>query len=222
MNFMQLIQSLDDLLYELMSWLIFFPLTLWRTITRPLKMMAYAGRELRELPEKQFREALSPPLFLLLALLVSHALELSVNGSTNLILADNRGLARFVDSDTKLLLLRLAIFSIIPLLLATIVARASKSKLSDETLKAPFYEQCYPAPPFALAIGIGTLLLHRDAVSAALGITIMLAALIAYLAVQIVWFRRQLGCGIFRAGLLAGCAIVGGLLFTLLIGILLI
>lgn len=222
MNFMQLIQSLDDLLYELMSWLIFFPLTLWRTITRPLEMMAYAGRELRELPEKQFREALSPPLFLLLALLVSHALELSVNGSTNLILADNRGLARFVDSDTKLLLLRLAIFSIIPLLLATIVARVSKSKLSDETLKAPFYEQCYPAAPFALAIGIGTLLLHRDAVSAALGIAIMLAALIAYLAVQIVWFRRQLGCGIFRAGLLAGCAMIGGLLFTLLIGILLI
>jgi len=222
MNFMQLIQSLDDLLYELMSWLIFFPLTLWRTITRPLEMMAYAGRELRELPEKQFREALSPPLFLLLALLVSHALELSVNGSTNLILADNRGLARFVDSDTKLLLLRLAIFSIIPLLLATIVARVSKSKLSDETLKAPFYEQCYPAAPFALAIGIGTLLLHRDAVAAALGIAIMLAALIAYLAVQIVWFRRQLGCGIFRAGLLAGCAMIGGLLFTFLIGILLI
>ena len=36
MNFLKLIQSLDELLYEIMSWLIFYPVTLWRALTRPL------------------------------------------------------------------------------------------------------------------------------------------------------------------------------------------
>jgi hypothetical protein len=218
MNFMQLIQSLDDLLYELMSWLIFFPLTLWRTVTRPLKMMAYARKELSVAPEKQFSEALSPPLFLLLALLVSHAIELALNGGTNAIVADNHGLARFVDNDTKLLILRLAVFSTIPLLIATIATVANKATLSDETLKLPFYEQCYPAAPFALALGIGTLLLHRGPALTVLGLLIVLVSLAAYLAVQVVWFRRQLGCGILRASLLVTSAMVGGVLFTFTIG----
>ena len=42
MHFMQLLKSLDELLYEVMSWLVFFPLTLWRTLTQPITMMEYA------------------------------------------------------------------------------------------------------------------------------------------------------------------------------------
>lgn len=221
-NFMQLIQSLDDLLYELMSWLIFFPLTLWRTITRPLQMMEYAGRQLEEPPERQFSAALSPPLFLLLALLVSHALELSMNGGNSAIVADHHGLARFVDNDTKLLVLRLGVFSIIPLLLATIFTIASKFELNDETLKSPFYKQCYPAAPFALMLGGGALLIGRGATATLLGLVIMLAALIAYFAVQIMWFRRNLACGILKAGLCAASAIVGGLVAMYVIGAFLI
>lgn len=222
MNFMQLIKSLDDLLYELMSWLIFFPLTLWRTVVRPLKMMAYARRELGEAAERQFSEALSPPLFLLLALLISHGLEMALDGATNVIVSENHGLAQFVDNDTKLLILRLAVFSMIPLLLATIATVANRTTLSDEALKLPFYEQCYPAAPFALALGIGTLMLDRGTVWTVLGVSIVFTALVAYLAVQIVWFRRQLGCGILRASLFAISAITGGVLFTLMIGFLFI
>lgn len=222
MNFMQLIQSLDDLLYELMSWLIFFPLTLWRAITRPLQMMEYAGRQLEEKPDNQFSEALSPPLFLLLALLVSHGLELSMHGGTSVVVADQRGLSRFVDSDTKLLILRLGIFSIIPLLLATIFTVVSKLQLNDETLKSPFYKQCYPAAPFALTLGGGALLLGHGVVAMLLGLAIMFSALIAYLSLQIVWFRRNLGCGIFKAGLCAGTAVIGGLIAMYFISILLV
>jgi hypothetical protein len=35
MDFFKLLQSLDELLYEIMSWLIFYPITLWRAVTRP-------------------------------------------------------------------------------------------------------------------------------------------------------------------------------------------
>jgi len=39
MDFMRLLQSLEELLYELVSWLVFYPVTLWRTLTRPREMM---------------------------------------------------------------------------------------------------------------------------------------------------------------------------------------
>lgn len=46
MDFLKLIQSLDELLYEIMSWLVFYPVTLWRTLTKPLTMMTYSETEL--------------------------------------------------------------------------------------------------------------------------------------------------------------------------------
>lgn len=46
MYFMKWLSSLDELLYEVISWLVFYPLTLWRTCTRPLGMMDYADAQL--------------------------------------------------------------------------------------------------------------------------------------------------------------------------------
>src|SRR6187401_3303285 len=102
MQFMQLLRSLDELLYEVMGWLVFFPLTLWRTLLHPLQMMEYAGRELGDAEDRQYDDTLSPPLFLLLALLVSHGLELAFIGGVNPIIADRQGLAGVVNDDMSL------------------------------------------------------------------------------------------------------------------------
>ena len=67
MNFFNLLQSLDDLLYEVMSWLIFYPITMWRTLVRPLTMMDYSDLEQRDAEDQQYIDTLSPPLFLLLS-----------------------------------------------------------------------------------------------------------------------------------------------------------
>ena len=40
MNFFNLLQSLDELLYEVMSWLVFYPMTLWRVLVRPPRRLA--------------------------------------------------------------------------------------------------------------------------------------------------------------------------------------
>jgi len=80
MNFFNLLKSLDELLYEIMSWLIFYPVTLWRTLVRPLKMMDYSDLEQRDAEEKQYTDTLAPPLFLLLTLIIGHAIELSLVG----------------------------------------------------------------------------------------------------------------------------------------------
>ena len=39
MDFMKIIESLDEALYTVMGWLVFYPLTLWRALVRPLAMM---------------------------------------------------------------------------------------------------------------------------------------------------------------------------------------
>jgi len=37
--FLIFLKSFEVFLYELMSWLVFYPRTLWRSVRRPLEMM---------------------------------------------------------------------------------------------------------------------------------------------------------------------------------------
>jgi hypothetical protein len=199
MNFMQLLNSLDELLYEVMSWLVFFPITLWRTFTRPLKTMEYADRELHEGDDQQYEDALSPPLFLLLALLLSHGLEIVLRGDSPVV-RDNSGLAALIGNDTSLLMLRLAVFSIIPLLLAVSLLVGKQQRITRPRLRSPFYAQCYPAAPFALMVGItGLMLQSRSATILATGFLLMIVTFVAYFTLQVFWFRHHLNAGILRA-----------------------
>ncbi len=75
MNFTQLLKSLDDLLYEVVSLLVFYPVTMWRALRPPLRMMDYSDTELGDREEKQYADTLSPPLFLLLSLIISHVVS---------------------------------------------------------------------------------------------------------------------------------------------------
>ena len=193
MNFMGLLKSLDELLYEVMSWLIFYPMTLWRVLRRPLVMMDYSDRELHQSAAEQYTDTLRPPLFLLLSLLLSHALELAFIGTSS-VLRDNRGLAALVNDDTSLVLLRLVIFSVFPLMFAVRLTRAQRKRITRDSLRQPFYAQCYAAGAFALVVGIGGLLLttHHWGWSRAAGLVVMLGALLVYGLVQARWFATHL------------------------------
>lgn len=107
MDFLKLIRSLDELLYEIMSWLIFYPVTLWRALTRPLKMMDYSDAEQGDAEDQQYSDTLSPPLFLLLTLVLCHAVELSLVGQ-NAVILRRTGLGGLVNDDSTFILLRVA------------------------------------------------------------------------------------------------------------------
>ncbi|MFA6115347.1 MAG: hypothetical protein WC729_15215 [Sphingomonas sp.] len=192
MNFMQWLNSLDELLFEILSWVIFFPITLWRIIRHPLSMMAYAEAQLALPEDDQYGDALSPPIFLVLSLLLAQALELTLVG-TNAIVRSRHGLASLVDDNTSLLLLRLILFGIFPLLMATRLVRKRGVGLDRKALKPPFYAQCYLAAPFALTLGIGGTMMTQpwDRVRIA-GLAVMVVALLAYGIVQTRWFAVQL------------------------------
>lgn len=206
MSFLQFLKSLDDLLYELMSWLVFFPITLWRAVMHPLATMDYADRELDENVERQYDETLSPPQFLLVSLLVSHVLELAIVGQSELV-ADKVGLAALVHDDTSLLLFRLIVFSLFPMILALRMLRQRGSRVTRDSLRDPFYAQCFPAGPYALAMGLsGIGLAMHDKWLQLGGFVLFLAALVWFTTVQVLWFRSRLKISTWRA---LGSAIVG-------------
>jgi hypothetical protein len=218
MLFMQFLKSLDDLLYEIITWLVFYPITLWRTIRRPFEMMTYADSELEDQPEQQYPDVLSPPIFLLLTLLLSHTIELALVGE-NPIVASRKGLAGLVNDDTSLLLMRLVFFAVFPLVMSVRLLRRQRTALTRDSLKHPFYAQCYPTAVFALILGLGTLMtqLHAPVAMGVAGLVAIAFALLWFGVLQTLWFSRTLGISKLRGFLNATRGMVESLIgFVLL------
>ncbi|QNQ11489.1 hypothetical protein [Sphingomonas alpina] len=198
MNFVQFLKSLDDFLYEAMSWLVFYPITLVRTVQHPQSMMDYADTELGDREEEQYTDTLSPPLFLLLTLILSHLIELALVGE-NPIVKSNRGVSMLIDDDTSLLLMRLAIFSIFPLIMAAGLLRREGTRFTRKTLKLPFYSQCYVAAPFAFLIGFAaTIAQCHWSWSGHAALAMMAVAFLWYGTQQARWFAGHLHTSLVR------------------------
>ncbi len=196
MNFFQFLKSLDDLLYEVVSWLAFYPITMWRAIRHPVAMMDYASAELKRPDEEQFDDALSPPILLLLTVLVAHGIELATIGQSKLV-ADTRGFAGLISDDTSLILLRLVAFATFPLILAVHTVRKQRVPLTRVSLEAPFFAQCYANAPFALVLSLSaTFLQVPERPIQLLALILFLASVIGFIVVQTAWFRKALDVGI--------------------------
>lgn len=188
MDFMRLLKSLEELLYELVSWLLFYPLTLWRSLAQPGRMMRYADTELGDSEPEQYADTISPPLFLLITLLIVHGLELAL-------IRDQAWVAPpLLSNDSNLLVFRAVMFSIFPLLMSVKQLRFKKARIDRHTLKRPFYSQCYVATPFVFAVSLaGVLWRTHNSVVAASGFFLLVIALVWYVTVETRWFSDSLG-----------------------------
>jgi hypothetical protein len=199
MNFFNLLQSLDELLYEVMSWLVFYPITLWRTLVRPLKMMDYSDVEQGDASDQQYTDTLSPPLFLLLSLILVHAAEIALIGN-DAVVARKVGLSALVSTNTDLIILRIVSYSLFPVMMATRMVRAQTLQVNRDTLRAPFYSQCYVAAVLAMMLGSAVILIklaHDWSVLA--GGALVLFALLWFGFLQTAWFNQHLKCGRLKA-----------------------
>lgn len=220
MNFVQWLNSLDELLYELMSWLVFFPVTLWRILRRPLAAMQYAEDQLLLEPDAQYRGTVSPPIMLILAIVLVQGVGLAIN-DTSPIVASHHGLANLVNDNTSLLLLRLVLFGTFALMLATRKVNRSSADLDRDTLKPPFYAQCYAIAPFALLLSGGASAAgHHHPVVQLAGALAVAVAFLFYGIVQVRWFRQELQQSLPRSFLDASIGIVASLAVTILLGFL--
>jgi hypothetical protein len=207
MDFVKIIRSLEEALYEGMSWLIFYPLTLWMVLRHPLKSMAYSDAEQRDKPEQQYLDTLSPPLFLVLSLLLAYGIEWSLNlpepdmGSA---------FASFIYGSTQnLMVFHALIFSVHPLLYAAVLLRCMNHKLDRESLRAPFFAQCYLAGATALLISLAGLALQHPAEgTTTLGLALTAVTTIWYIDAQRRWFMRAAEMGALKALAVVGAVFV--------------
>jgi hypothetical protein len=209
MDFMRLLKSLEELLYEVMVMLVFFPRTLFLTVRHPQRMMDYADTELGDVQSEQYNDTLSPPLFLMICLVINHLFERAAPAGISGVLP------AFLQDTQNLLIFRVFMFSLLPLILALRLMQKLGIALDRETLRPVFYAQCFVTAPVALLIGIGTTVSHMGGEAAPIVSNgVFLGGLIWYLAQQTLWFRTKLGCGL---GAAAANAVGATLVATILI-----
>jgi hypothetical protein len=199
MDFMKLLKSLEELLYEVMVMLVFYPKTLWLTFRYPQRMMDYADTELGDVQSEQYNDTLSPPLFLMICLAISHAIEVATSGNNS-----TPALPAFLRDTENLLAFRVLVFSVFPLMMALRLLFGLKEELNRDTLRAPFYAQCFVTAPLAMAFGISQSMRHIPLPNMGTFASLfMLLALIWYIRQQALWFRAKLSVSVIRSWVIA-------------------
>jgi hypothetical protein len=190
MDFLKLLRSLEEFLYELCTWFLFFPRTLYRVVMHPRRMAQYVNTELTQKLERQFDDAISPPMFLMLAVLVAHGVELLMHQTV----AGTSELSRTVmGNEESLLLYRSITFAIWPLIATVHLLRRKRVPMTRESLRRPFFMQCYLTAPFAVALSTSMVFVRLPGeLSTTLGIATGVVSAGWYLVVQASWLKVAL------------------------------
>lgn len=190
MDFLKLLRSLEEFLYELCTWFLFFPRTLYRVIVYPRRMAQYVDTELKEKLERQFDDAISPPMFLMLAVLVAHGVELMLHQQV----VGTGALSRSIfGNEESLLLYRSITFAIWPLVTTTHLLRRKHVPMTRESLRRPFFMQCYLTAPFAVALSTSMVFVRLPGqLSTTLGVAVGVLAALWYAVVQAGWLKIAL------------------------------
>lgn len=187
MDFMRMLRSLEELLYEVMTWLVFYPRTFFLTLVRPLKTLEYCRQQFHRTDDEQFDRSLSPPLFLLLSILLSHMLQLVIGYDP---LAQSRNPLAHA-SEQNLLVVRSLMFALFPLVFALHHVRVAKLQLSHATLRGPFFIECYPAAVYILLLQLGLTLLGAFVGGHIVGAVLVTSATVWYIGVEAAWIGRS-------------------------------
>jgi hypothetical protein len=188
MDFVKLLRSFEEFLYEAMAWLLFYPRTLWRVIRRPLAMMRYSDQEQHDKAERQYDDAISPPLFLMISILIGHLLELTVHQNGTL----RDGIRGIFQTDQTFLLLRCVVYSLYPLIYAGALVRRLHVPLDRDSLRAPFFAQCYVTAPSVLFSGAAVIGMRMQNQAVVIASTAtFVASTVWYLSVQTLWFQQR-------------------------------
>ena len=190
MPFLIFLKPFEVLLYEIMSWLVFYPRTMWRAARHPVEMMERAETELKLPPAEQFKDIVSPPIFLLITVVAANGIEVAVVGNSALI--DNGiGLAGMITDNTSLILFRLVAFASLPMIAAAFALGVLHRPLNRDTLQPLFYGQCFVTTPVVLLCSIAETLTRLPPKANIPAAILFVAASIFYIAVEASWFACE-------------------------------
>jgi hypothetical protein len=113
-----------------------------------------------------------------------------------------------------LVIFRAILYSVFPLVMAAGLLRTRGIPIDRESLRSPFFLQCYLAAPFAVVTSSAVALLSAHGHTYSMvGGALLVMALCWYVVVETRWFYRQIEQGWWRALRLA----LGYLLLALLL-----
>lgn len=156
MDLIRLLRSLEEFLYELVGWVVFYPRTFWQILVRPGAIARYTHEELGKPLESRFQSTISPVLMLILTVAIGHGLELALRVALPPT-ASPVGRILF-GSEEGIMLTRSAIACLYALGAALGTLRRQRVKVTRETLREPFSLHAFLACPFVLVLAAGNLL----------------------------------------------------------------
>lgn len=194
MDLFKLLKSLEEFLYEVIVLLVFYPRTMWLSLRYPQRMMDYADTELGDVQSGQYIDTVSPPLFLMITLGLTYLFGLMVHAPS--VAQDAPSL---LADPERMLVFRVFAFSLLPLVLSLRLMRDLSIRLDRDTLRPPFFSQCFITAPFALGIGIGlSLAAYRGPDGVVPGMIILAVSTGWYVRQQAHWFATKRGTGLRR------------------------
>ncbi len=221
MDFIKLLRSFEELLFEVLTWLIYYPRTLWLVVRNPLGMMRYSDHEQGDAEAERYTETLSPPFTLLLTVVLAHGVELAEGRAPEV--PGTAAMQLLFSSEQNLVLGRALLFGLLPLMAALRFVRARGLPVERRHLRAPFFGQCYLAAPYVLAVSLSVQVAGSAWPGAGwAGAAGILAATAWYLAIQTAQFRRAIPAGPLRAFALALWAYLAALSYVVALALLLV
>jgi hypothetical protein len=159
MDLQNLLRALEEFIYEIALWPIMLPRTLWRFGFRPGRIDSYVRAELDKPIDGRYSEYLSPILFWLLVGFAPTFISAGLYAGS----AHDPVLDLILKEPLEVRVAALITFLISPpLAFAVGILVQSKTPITRESLRYPFYTQCMFLAPFygiALAIGLAWFLM---------------------------------------------------------------
>jgi hypothetical protein len=216
-DFLKILRSFEEFLFEAMTWLLFYPLTLWRIVTRPLTSMRYSDGEQGDGEEGRYDDAISPPLFLLFTLILTNLVGFALHIPRP---PGGSALLKVIEaSPQNLILFRSLVFSLLPLVAAVTLLVAQGTRLSRQSLRAPFYAQCYLVAPLAMALSGGGLIYQRSDLYNGWAAGLVAVAAFWFVVAEARWFAKELNVSGLKALGLTGLVVLVALLYFIAIAI---
>lgn len=187
MDFLNATRAIEQFAYELMLWVLFYPLTIIKVVINPGRMMDYVAIESGKDEKDAFANAMRPALFLLVSLAIGALLVPFTPQEAAAISSSRMGKA-ITDSLMALLLFRMVIFTFFPITGAIIYDLFTPGSINRDTLRLPFAQQCYITAPYALVTSPCLVLASRGDVWAVVALGVAILWLIF---AEVIFFRRR-------------------------------
>ncbi|MCB9111749.1 MAG: hypothetical protein H6634_10930 [Anaerolineales bacterium] len=184
----KILQALEEVIFEIMVWLMLLPKTLLQVIFKPQEIITYVGNEcVAKKPEAQFDEFLSPIVFWIIVAVLPLTYALLSEAD----IQKDGFLAVFLENR---ILFGAGIASLLLITYLTWIELVNNRPIRKSALKRMFYIQCYFTSPAVLIITLivrftTTLLVFQEYLLAAVLFVLFYESIVMKHELEVTWSK---------------------------------